>query len=60
LDKNKEINDLFKSVVNLNAGGEYFVPNLKLTLRAGFMYKPSAFKDDPSDFDKKFIYFSAF
>ena len=55
LDKNKEINDLFKSVVNLNAGGEYFVPNLKLTLRAGFMYKPSAFKDDPSDFDKKFI-----
>lgn len=55
LDKNKEINNLFTSVVNLNAGGEYFVPNLKLTLRAGFMYKPSAFKDDPSDFDKKFI-----
>ncbi len=55
LDKNKEINDLFTSVINLNAGGEYFIPNLKLNLRAGFMYKPSAFKNDPGDFDKKFI-----
>lgn len=57
LDKNKEINDLFRTVININTGGEYTFPKLGLTLRAGFMYKPSAFKNDPSEYDKKFITF---
>ncbi|MCX7875852.1 MAG: outer membrane protein transport protein [Melioribacteraceae bacterium] len=57
LDKNKEINDLLRTVLNINIGGEYLIPDLGFTVRAGLMYKPSAFKDDPSDFDKKFITF---
>lgn len=55
MDKNKEINDLLRSVINLNVGGEYFLQSLGLTLRAGFMYKPSPFKNDPSDYDKKYL-----
>jgi len=52
--KNNEISDIFKTVVNLHAGVEYYIPRTAIALRGGFMYLPSAFKDDSSDFDKKF------
>jgi long-subunit fatty acid transport protein len=52
---NDEVKDVLQMVVNLNTGAEYYLPELGLALRAGFMYKPSAFKDDPSEYDKKFI-----
>ena len=54
-NKNRDIKELMRSVININAGGEYVFASMGLALRAGFMYMPSAFKDDPSDYDKKFI-----
>lgn len=54
-EKNRDIKDLMRSTININAGGEYLIPNLGLAVRAGFMMMPSAFKDDPSEYDKKFI-----
>ncbi len=58
-DLNYEIDQLFTSVLNFNIGGEFYVPMLNTTFRTGFMMMPSAFKDDPSEFDKKFITFGA-
>ena len=54
-DNNSQIKDLFRTVVNLNAGAEYVIPRSGVALRAGFIYMPSPFKDDPSDYDKKYI-----
>ena len=52
---NSEMKDLFTQVVNVNFGGEFYVPNLNTTFRAGFMMMPSAYKNDPGEYDKKFI-----
>lgn len=54
-EKNADIIDLMRSVMNLNAGFEYTLRNSRIALRGGFMMMPSPFKDDPSDFDKKFV-----
>jgi long-subunit fatty acid transport protein len=54
-EKNADIIDLMRSVINLNAGFEYTLRNSRIALRGGFMMMPSPFKDDPSDFDKKFV-----
>ena len=54
-NKNADIVDLMRSVVNLNAGLEYTIRSSKVVLRGGFMLMPSPFKDDPTDFDKKFV-----
>ncbi len=54
-DKNADIVDMMRSVVNLNGGFEYTLRNNKIALRGGFMLMPSPFKDDPADFDKKFF-----
>ncbi len=53
--KNQQIQSLMRSIINLNLGGEFFVPGTQLILRAGFMYKPSPFKDDPAEYDKKYL-----
>ena len=50
---NRDIKDLFTTVLNLNTGIEYIIPNIGLALRAGFMWLPSPFKADPSEYDKK-------
>ncbi|PKL82161.1 MAG: hypothetical protein CVV24_11540 [Ignavibacteriae bacterium HGW-Ignavibacteriae-3] len=55
ISKNADIVALMRSVVNINAGAEYLLPNSKLALRGGFMLMPSPFKDDPGDYDKKFV-----
>lgn len=52
---NRDIKDFFRTVLNLNGGVEYLFPNIGLALRAGFMWLPSPYKDDPTDFDKKII-----
>jgi len=52
---NTNIQDLLRSVVNLNVGLEYTIPQIGLRVRGGFMYQPSAYKDDPSKFDKKYV-----
>lgn len=54
-DKNADIVDLMRSVWNLNGGFEYLLKNSKIALRGGVMLMPSPFKDDPKEFDKKFI-----
>lgn len=54
-DNNKNIKDILTSVINYNLGFEYTVPTIGLRLRGGFLTQPSAFKDDKSDFDHKYI-----
>lgn len=52
---NRDIKELFSGVMNFNAGLEYRIPETDLRVRGGFILNPSPFKDDPSDFDKKYI-----
>lgn len=54
----REINELFKMVFNFNIGIEYQIPLIEdfaLKVRGGFAMKQSPFKNDPSDFDQKYI-----
>ena len=53
--KNKEIAEVFGSVVSYNLGSELKFPVLGIKLRGGFIYYPSPYKDDTSEFDKKYI-----
>jgi len=55
LNKNKEIEDLFTTVVNLSAGAEFDIPQSPFKLRVGGMYRPSPYSGDPSEFDKKYL-----
>ncbi len=55
INKNADITNLMRTVYNLNAGVEYILPNSGIALRGGVMLMPSPFKDDSSDFDKKYI-----
>jgi long-subunit fatty acid transport protein len=54
-DKNLDIKDNFKNVINLNAGIEYVLPFRGIVVRGGFMIMPSPFKGDESEYDKKFF-----
>ena len=53
--KNKEIAEVFGSVINYNLGSELKIPLWDIKLRGGFIYHPSPYKDDTSEFDKKYI-----
>ena len=53
--RNQDIKDSMTTVININVGAEYSIPNSNVNVRAGFMYAPSAFKSDPSSFDKKYF-----
>ncbi len=53
--RNQEIKDLMKSVFNMKTGIEFNIASLDTRLRGGFIYKPSAFDGDPSEYDKKYI-----
>ncbi len=52
---NKDITTTLGSVINLNAGAEYTIPVIGLRLRGGFILQPSAYKNDPSEYDRKFV-----
>ncbi len=54
-DVNKEIKSLLTTAFNYNLGLEYTVPTIGLRIRGGFINQSSAFKNDPSDFDHKYI-----
>ena len=54
-DANKEIKSLLSSALSYNVGLEYTVPTIGLRIRGGFMNQPSAFKEDDSDFDHKYL-----
>jgi hypothetical protein len=53
--RNQDIKDSMTTVININVGAEYTIPYSGVNVRAGFMYAPSAFRSDPSSFDKKYF-----
>jgi len=55
IERKREIEDLFTTVVNFHAGAELVIPRLPIFGRIGIMYLPSQFAGDPSEFDKKYI-----
>jgi long-subunit fatty acid transport protein len=52
---NRDIKDDLTAVLNYNVGLEYTLPAVGLRLRGGFIYHPSAFKEDPSQYDRKYL-----
>ena len=52
---NEEINEVFETTINWNLGAEFTLPYPALKLRAGFIYNPSPYINDGSEFDKKYI-----
>ncbi len=54
-EQNKKIKDQLGAVLNYNLGLEYTIPQVGLRVRAGFMAMPSAYKNDPSEYDKKYF-----
>jgi len=52
---NKDIMSTFRSTWELRFGGEYEIPGSGFRLRAGYGLRPSPYKGDPSDFDRKTI-----
>ncbi|MFZ0452701.1 MAG: hypothetical protein WCE54_01265 [Ignavibacteriaceae bacterium] len=55
LSVNKNINDQLRAVLNYNVGVEYTVPTVGLRLRTGYFVQPSAYKGDPSSFNRKYF-----
>jgi len=55
IEKNAEIDDLFRLAPNYNIGAEVELPKLPLTVRIGGMYIKSPYADDPTEFDKKYL-----
>ena len=52
---NRDIKNNFEEVFNYNFGFEYKLPYPFITIRGGFIMQPSAYKDDPSEFDRKYV-----
>ena len=55
IEREKEIDELFRTTINYYAGGEIKIPFLPIYGRAGAMYLQSPYADDPMEFDKKYI-----
>ena len=53
MQENKNIRSLFTSTLEYRLGAEYDIARSGIRLRGGFGYRPSPYKDDPSDFDRK-------
>lgn len=58
-ERNKEIKSDLGTVFRYNAGLEYTIPAAGLRLRTGYLAQPSAYRNDPSNFDKKYLTFGA-
>ncbi len=52
---NKEIASLFRSTWEFRFGGEYDIAGSGFRLRAGYGLRPSPYKGDPSEYDRKII-----
>lgn len=52
---NRRVKDQLKTVISYNLGIEYNVPMVGLRLRGGFIVQPSPYRDDPSEFDRKYL-----
>ncbi len=54
-ENNRIIKDNFNATLNLNVGAELKIPFTEIRLRAGAMYYPSPYKDDPIEFDRIYL-----
>ena len=54
-NNNKNINDNFQPVLNYHLGAELTIPFTEIRVRAGAMYLPSPYVDDPAEFDKIYL-----
>jgi hypothetical protein len=54
-EANKDIKSLLATALNYNVGLEYTVPAIGLRIRGGFINQSSAFKNDPSEFNHKYL-----
>jgi hypothetical protein len=54
-DINDRIREELGTVLSWRVGGEYIIPQAKLSLRAGYRVDPSPYKIDGPEFDKKTI-----
>jgi len=52
---NKDIANTLGQVFSYNLGAEYTITQLGLRIRGGYFTQPSAYKDDPDQFDKKYL-----
>ena len=52
---NNEIQEIFETTVNWNLGAEFTLPYPALKIRGGFIYNPSPYIGDDTDFDKKYF-----
>lgn len=52
---NKDIKNDLQTVVNYNLGLEYTFAEIGLRLRCGYFVQPSAYKNDASDYNKKYV-----
>jgi len=52
---NRDIKQLFRSVIDFSIGFEYNVFNTGFRVRGGYFTKNSPFKDDPSDFNRNYF-----
>ncbi|MEJ2195106.1 MAG: hypothetical protein P8X73_09660 [Ignavibacteriaceae bacterium] len=55
IERNKEIDDLFRTAATYNLGAELKIPLLPIWARAGAMYIQSPYAEDPIEFDKKYL-----
>ena len=54
-DINRSIKTSLRAVANFNLGLEYTIPDVGLRLRAGYFTQKSPYKNDPPEFDRKYI-----
>lgn len=52
---NKDIINSLDQVFTYNLGAEYTIPTTGLRIRGGYFVQPSAYKNDPTQFDKKYV-----
>ena len=52
---NKDIITSLDQVFSYNVGAEYTIPTAGLRIRGGYFVQPSAYKNDPAKFDKKYL-----
>ncbi len=52
---NKDIITTLDQVFSYNLGAEYTIPAAGLRIRGGYFIRPSAYKNDPSQYDKKYV-----
>lgn len=55
LSMNRDIKSLFRSTWEFRFGGEYDIAGSGFRLRGGYGIRPSPYKDDPSDYDRRTI-----